>query len=346
MTVASSSSILNHYEKLIAGAAILLLAGSAAYVVCGRASIAEAEREFNAELDRMKPANPDAAPADLSAYEAALADLKKPFQMNVSSNRVVGFMTPEERIWCVLCKKPIPTDAESCVFCGTVQPKPPEADPNFDTDGGGIPDAFELKVGLDIRNPKDDAMDSDGDGFSNLDEFRAGTDPMDPDSHPDIAAELRVRSIVGHKLPFRLRGKTQKPDGSFQCQINSNNQTFFVNEGGEIGKTGFKLVKFEPITEKRADERLGGLEREYDVSRATIERDGRQVVLVMDQATAFTDFDVVLVLPLDGTEIKTTNEGKFKLREKTYRVSEVDTESQSVVIFDESAGLKVEVPAE
>ncbi len=344
--MASSSSILNHYEKLIAGIAILLLAGSAAYVVCGRSSIAGEESEFQAGLERMKPGNPDAEHADLSAYEAAVAALKRPPQMNVSSNRVVGFMTPEERIWCVVCKKPIPVDAESCVFCGTVQPKPPEADPDFDTDGGGIPDAFELKIGLDIRNPKDDVMDSDGDGFSNLDEFRAGTDPMDPESHPDIAAELRVRSIVGHKLPFRLQGKTKTPDGRFKCQINSNSQTYFVYEGEEIGKTGFKLAKFEAASEKRADEKLGGMEREYDVSRATIERDGHEVVLVMDKATAFTDFDIVLVLPLDNTEIKTSNEGVFKLREKTYKVSGVDTDAQSVVIFDESAGVKVTVPAE
>lgn len=344
--MASSSNIFKHYEKAIAGVAVLLLAGSVAYVVCGRSAIDEAEREFQAGLDRMSPSNPEAAPADLSAYEAALGAIERPVQMNISSNRVVGFMTPEERIWCVLCKKPIPFDAEKCVFCGTEQPKPPEADPSFDTDGGGIPDVFEAQCGLDIRNPKDDTIDSDGDGFSNLDEYRAGTDPMDPESHPDIAAELRVRSIVGHKLPFRLQGKTKTPDGRYKCQINSNSQTYFVYEGDEIGKTGFKLAKFEALEEKRADEKLGGMERTFDVSRATIERDGREVVLVMDKATAFTDFDVVLVLPLDNTEYKTSNEGSFKLRDKVYKVSGVDTESQSVVILDESAGTEVKVPAE
>jgi hypothetical protein len=49
-----------------------------------------------------------------------------------------------------------------------------------DSDGNGLPDAWELqyfgKIGVD---PRDDA---DGDGMDNQAEFRAGTNPRDPDS--------------------------------------------------------------------------------------------------------------------------------------------------------------------
>lgn len=344
--MASSIGIFKHYEKIIACVAVLLLAGSVAYVVAGRSSLDAAKADFGRRLDAMKPEHPEATPADLAGYKGALDDLARPPQLNVSSNMAVGFMSPEARIWCVACHKPIPFAAEKCVFCLTEQPKPPEADPDYDGDGGGIPDAIERQYGLDVRNADDDTMDSDGDGFSNLDEYLAGSDPMDKDSHPDLAARLRVRNIEAHKLPFRLQGKTRNPDGSYKCQINTSEQTYFVSVGNEIGKTGFTLSKFEPLAEKRADERLGGMQREFDVSRATIERDGREIVLVMDQQTAFSDYDITLVLTIDDTEYKATHDGTFKLRSKTYKVSGVDIESQSVVILDESDGTEVTVPRE
>jgi VCBS repeat-containing protein len=46
-----------------------------------------------------------------------------------------------------------------------------------DTDGDGMPDAYELEHGFDANNVGDKNTDSDGDGVSNLNEFIAGTDP-------------------------------------------------------------------------------------------------------------------------------------------------------------------------
>ena len=60
----------------------------------------------------------------------------------------------------------------------------------LDTDGDGIPDAWEITHGLNRTNPADAALDSDGDGTSNLNEYRAGTDPRSP------ASVLRITSIV------------------------------------------------------------------------------------------------------------------------------------------------------
>ena len=48
-----------------------------------------------------------------------------------------------------------------------------------DTDGDGMPDEWELKYGLDPKNPNDGALDSDGDGYTNIEEYLNGTNPTE-----------------------------------------------------------------------------------------------------------------------------------------------------------------------
>lgn len=48
-----------------------------------------------------------------------------------------------------------------------------------DSDGDGMPDAWEIKYKLDPKNPADGALDSDGDGYTNIEEYLNGTDPLE-----------------------------------------------------------------------------------------------------------------------------------------------------------------------
>jgi hypothetical protein len=49
--------------------------------------------------------------------------------------------------------------------------------PYKDSDGDGLPDAWETKHGLNPLNPTDATADTDGDGYTNVEEFLNGTDP-------------------------------------------------------------------------------------------------------------------------------------------------------------------------
>jgi hypothetical protein len=53
-----------------------------------------------------------------------------------------------------------------------------------DTDGDGMPDAYELANGLD-PNVNDASLDKDNDGLANLQEYKMGTDPQNPDTDGD-----------------------------------------------------------------------------------------------------------------------------------------------------------------
>jgi uncharacterized repeat protein (TIGR01451 family) len=57
--------------------------------------------------------------------------------------------------------------------------------PLYDSDGDGLPDAWELTFGLNPNDPSDAALDGDNDGLTNLEEYQAGTNPLNPDSDGD-----------------------------------------------------------------------------------------------------------------------------------------------------------------
>lgn len=58
-------------------------------------------------------------------------------------------------------------------------------DPELDSDEDGLPDWWELRLGLEPENPSDALLDVDEDGLDYAEEFLLGTDPDRPDSDDD-----------------------------------------------------------------------------------------------------------------------------------------------------------------
>ena len=63
-------------------------------------------------------------------------------------------------------------------------------DPNGDLDGDGMPNSWEIRYGLDPRDPSDADLDSDGDGLTNLREYRLGRSPR-VGAHPARPSLIR-----------------------------------------------------------------------------------------------------------------------------------------------------------
>jgi hypothetical protein len=59
-----------------------------------------------------------------------------------------------------------------------------------DTDGDGLPDAWETANGLNPNDPTDATADADGDGRTNRSEYVAGTDPRNPSSNLTVSVSI------------------------------------------------------------------------------------------------------------------------------------------------------------
>ena len=79
--------------------------------------------------------------------------------------------------------------------------------PLIDSDGDGIPDKWELAMGLDPLDPRDALLDYDGDGLNNLAEYRSGTNPNESQSRFEI---LDIQGATGGGASIRWSSTPNK----------------------------------------------------------------------------------------------------------------------------------------
>ena len=361
---------LRHYDRLAAVTALTLLLVSLIFLVWKGVSLRQEVSEYNADIEAGQPSKAQVTPADNAADLALVAAVAKPAAEALLANQtdmtLANLGTPERRLLCVKCTKPIAWGAEKCAFCAAVQPKEEKIDlAAVDSDGDGIPDVEELKLKLNPNDGNDADADNDNDGFSNLEEYQAQTDMNDAKSHPGYETRIALKGIEGTKLKLRAINKMARPSTVVDGKTIPHHQVTFVsvddegnvgktpirvNDGGKIGKTGFIFVRFNELPKKEI--RVGKHQqlRFVDVSTVELKReaDGKEITTVFfDENNPDWPGDPLLeqraTLEFDVPGVKSVvvaPGGTFTVKGEKYAVLSVDAEKK-VVRIEKNANKKV-----
>lgn len=100
-------------------------------------------------------------------------------------------------------------DAPNWVGAPPTPGRGPTAGPDADSDGDGMPDAWELSHQLAPQNPADSQTDSDGDGLTNHQEYLAGTNPRLASSRLMIGVS-RLDGLA-NKVVVRFQAAANRP---------------------------------------------------------------------------------------------------------------------------------------
>lgn len=359
----------NHYDKLIALIVLLGLLVSLGYLAVRAGIMTGDKKEFDKWLTTIPIRNPNVATVSTEALQKGKAQVENPFQVANGEWGNDRLLVPEPRIQCSdpRCRKPIPYSATNCPFCLTVVAyiDPGQRDAEKDQDGDGIPDGRETQFGLDPQDASDADKDPDDDGYTSRMECNADTmglsdkptDPKNATNHPPWEASLRLAGIRSVPVPLLFKGgiklpaTAEYPKGRVQHQLNvrGGGRTHLAFIGDVV--EGFLLSKFEEVKVLTNDVAKGVGETLVDVSRLTLAKDGRSVVLTRSQESKWDEYVATLAWDVDGKEIgqlenedpkdksrpmEMEKKGRFKLSRNnvsvTYTIIQIDMKEQTVVI--------------
>ena len=190
------------------------------------------------------------------------------------------------------------------------------------------------KYGLSITDPNVDRADPDGDGFSNIVEFKndpigvrqkasdcdgtKSTNPLDPQSHPDYLARLRLQEY--EKRPFHIQFTGyQQLNGVYLFQLHlrdvpSYNQPPLKKSGDPLGFEGYIIGAFHQDFQDIKDPATGAVVH-TDVSTLELEKPEIDLKISVpfrqeiDSPESTADF--VMLMPNDVDKVIKISRGKI-----------------------------------
>ena len=343
MKTGSSNFFKEHYDWLVALAGIAALAAAVAFLLMsyGRSPEGGAS-EYTAIVGAKRPQGEGIAKNNMDPFNGATRELKTPAALQDVDPKKASFLASGRRITCMsesgkACGKPIPPGLAKCPFCGAEQPK--EVKVAIDSDKDGIPNDVEIALGLDPNNPADAKGDLDGDGFTHLEDY---LDSLSVDGKPETKTLpvffKDINKLGGGKFRYVFRDPTAKnPYGG-------RGVDYRVEEGQEIGNTGFAPVEYVEKFEMQELKGGSGMKKRVDASTVKLVRssDKKEIVVRVNQHNAPIDMQATL-LYRRGTDQKivVAKGSEFTLNGKKYRVTAltpIGTDGVEVTVRPEPAG--------
>ncbi len=319
------------YDKL---ALFMALSGLLLSVVLLLMFLEREKRELSAApWEQPAAAAKQVAPLDLRELHAAIEDVAQPYQ---AAPRAARMLVAEVRTACVECRRPIPFDAKLCPYknCGAEQPVIPQAQADKDSDGDGLPDAWEKQYGL---NPLlDDAgLDQDADGFTNLEEYAHKTAPGNPRSFPSPLTKLKIMRIGRMPMPLSFQGvqRLTTNDVMFTVRNNRTHRDYYVRLGNTV--EGYEVAGFDPRVVKVM---RGNLPINEDQSILRLRKDGREVPLVLGRGMGQGELMALVYNNFDDSELRLRVGSEFVLKNVDYKV--IDIQEDAIVVLNELSGDK------
>jgi hypothetical protein len=312
-----------NYDRIMAASVLILLMVSLMILAIMAQGQKAAEKQFTLDLQALKPAFEKAKDPDLSIFRNALTRLGAPFQNEAWA---LALLTPELRVHCVNCDRPIPYAATNCTYvvCGAPQPPPKEDVP--DRNHNDIPDEWEQKYGVFAFDGAIVDTDPDNDGFTTREEYGWKTDPKSAESSPPFIAKVYVSEIK--PIPFQMIFKGVSKAGGvliFQINMRVGGQTYWKKLGEEV--EGFKVMSFDEKTPEGPTLTLGDK--------------AKKIRLIKNRLVPLDDYEVKLVSQIDPTVVTVRPDVDFDLKGAKYRVKKVDTQGKRVLIHDASRNIDV-----
>lgn len=309
MAVSKQNFFKDHYDWLVAFVGLGLLAGVVfMFISSDNLSEEDARSACEAELKQRKPKHKDVAAADFSVLDKVRNGMEAPSLLQVPSDKAGNFLASECRVYCqnpdvAACHKPIPFKSKECPYCGFKQRSEDDMEAvrgGVDADNDGMPDAWELKFGLNPNDPSDAKKDLDGDTFTNLEEFEAKTDPKNPESHPDFLDFLALASdLRTEALPFMFKTATPIPNGhrlTFVATARNQEKKPVIGDAvvkgvatAEVGKeVVFELMKIKYVKGRAQDDKVktGWRVLKYDKKEDRVLKPGTEQKVLVDVSTA------------------------------------------------------------
>lgn len=285
-----------HYEKIVLGALLLGFVFALVYLL----QMVESARKVTAEDLKFTAPNKKYELKDFTAQEFAVdyllgtraqwekrtdaaklgftAELSVPMkalrcQSKITDSSICGQIVP----WDIAKNKKI------CPFCGNKFPDdlgdPPDYESEIarlDSDGDGMPDRYELKMGFNPSDANDAEQDKDGDGFSNLYEFMVKTDPTNIASKPSLEKCLFLYRLIQKTMPLMLNGVTVIPDPAdknskknwdISLTVNGMRESLLIGQEFTVDTRKYKIIDAEYRTRDVQD---SSVVLDNDASRVTV----------------------------------------------------------------------------